>query len=122
MFAADAADAAAAASGLDEALKWLDGALDPAGPYALGSDFTIADAAMAPFALRLSVLEPLVGYAPPSGLPRFEAWRAACAARPSVKATMQPPEAGRSWAAQMTDTYKVYLADRKKMAAAAATK
>jgi len=120
MFAASEADAKAAGAALDDALKWLDGALDAKGPFALGENFTIADCAMIPFALRLAVLEPLVDYKVPSGLARFEAWRAACRARASVAATLrQTPEAGRGWEEQMVDTYKLYLGERKKAAAAA---
>jgi glutathione S-transferase len=92
MFAADPADAAPAAAALDEAVRWLDGALDPSGPYATGEAFSLADCALAPFALRLGVLGELCGYEPPADAARFAAWREACLARPSVRASMVPSD------------------------------
>jgi glutathione S-transferase len=118
----DGPEAAAAKAALDEALAWLDTELDAAGPYALGAQFTLADCAMAPFALRLPLLAALSGYKPPQGLARYERYAAALAARPSVKASMRPPEAGRPYEEQLIDTYKVYVAQRKEAAAAAAAK
>lgn len=118
MFATDAPEAAAAASALDEAIRWLDGALDPSGPYACGDAFTLADCALAPFAIRLGVLGPLCGYEPPAGAARVAAWREACLARPSVRASMVPSDP-QAYLDKMLDTYKSYVADRKAAAAAA---
>ena len=57
----------------------------------------------------------------PSGLPRLARYRDAVLARPSVKATMQPPEPSRSYMEQMADTYRTYIDNRRKAAAAAST-
>lgn len=112
MFASEA-DSEAAKKGLDEAVAWLDSALDPQGPYAAGAAFTLADAALAPFALRLPVLEGLAGYETPASAKRVAAWTAALLERPSVQASMAPPDPKRTYQEQLLDTYKDYVAARK---------
>jgi glutathione S-transferase len=49
------------------ACSWLEGQLSAEGPFSVGATFTLADAAMAPFLMRLSLLEALSGYAMPAG-------------------------------------------------------
>lgn len=51
----------------------------------LGEAFTLVDCALAPFGLRLGVLEGLCGYKVPADLSRVARWREAVAARPSVQ-------------------------------------
>lgn len=48
---------AAAASALDNELLWLVDNMHPQGPLALGPELSLVDAAVAPFLLRLFVLE-----------------------------------------------------------------
>ncbi|KAI8474547.1 MAG: glutathione S-transferase [Monoraphidium minutum] len=119
MFAANEADAAAAAKTLDEAVAWLESAIDATGPYATGPDFTLADCALAPFIIRLAVLDPLFGYSVPASATRLAAWRDACLARPSVAATIAPPDASRSYTDQMVEVYRAFTAASRSKAAAA---
>lgn len=108
-----------AAAALDEAVRWLDGALDPKGPFALGENFTLADCALAPFAIRLRLLEPLSGYKAPEDASRVHAWVEACLARPSVQRTMVQEDPDKSYFEQLLEVYRKYVDDRKKAAAVA---
>lgn len=121
-------DANAAAAALDDALRWLDGELAAGGgPFALGAQFTLADCAVAPFVLRLGLLQPLAGYEAPEGLARLEAYRAALLARPSVRATMvagggdgsggDSGDAAEGYFKALLETYTNYVAERRKAAA-----
>jgi hypothetical protein len=56
----------------------------------------------------------------PASLARVARYRDAVLSRPSVKATMQPPEGG-SYFEQMANTYRTYIDNRRKAAAAAAS-
>lgn len=105
---------------LDEALQWLEKELDASGPFAMGSDWTLADCAMGPFIIRLGLLKEVCGYEVPASLARVARYRDAVLSRPSVKATMQPPEGG-SYFEQMANTYRTYIDNRRKAAAAAAS-
>lgn len=119
MFAATEEDTAAASAALDDALQWLEGALHPTGPFALGDSFTLADCAIAPFLIRLQLIEALNGYKVPAGLSRVAAYQDAILARPSVQGSMAAaPDSSRPYLDQLVDTYKVYVEDRKKAAAA----
>lgn len=115
MFApAGGPDAGAAASALSEALAWFDAELAAGGgPYAMGANFTLADAAIAPFMLRLGVLARLCDYEVPTGLKALESYRSALRAHPAVAASMVPPEGAGSYEDAMLDTYRAYVAARK---------
>ncbi len=118
MFAPAGADSDAAGAALSEALAWFDSELSKGGgPYALGENFTLADAAIAPFMLRLGVLCALCGYGVPAGLKALEAYRAAVAAHPAVVASMVPPEGAGTYEEAMLATYRSYVGERKAAAA-----
>jgi len=53
----DKAVQAAAAASLDVELQWLVDVLHPVGPFALGPELSLVDCAVAPFLIRLSVLQ-----------------------------------------------------------------
>jgi glutathione S-transferase len=63
------------------------------GPYFAGSRFTLADAAYAPSFERFAVLPALKAYGVPDRFARIGEWRAALAARDSVRACADPLEA-----------------------------
>ena len=42
---------------LHEQLRWLEGHFDSMGPYFMGAQFSIADASLLPFFLRLPLLQ-----------------------------------------------------------------
>lgn len=121
MFAADPAAAAAAGEELNAAVRWLEAeAAKSSGPFFMGPELGLVDAAIIPFIIRLGLLEQLAGYTAPADTPRLTAWKEACLAHPAVQGSMQPPDASRPYLDQMADTYKDYIAKRRAAAAAAA--
>jgi glutathione S-transferase len=106
-------EAPAAGKALGEALTWLDSALDPTGPYAAGANFTLADAALTPFVIRVSLLQGLIGYKVPEGLDRVKAWQAVVLDRQSVKDSIVPPDPSKGWEEQLLESYRAYLASRR---------
>jgi len=113
------ADSAAAGKDLDEGLRWLESQISAAGgPFVAGSSFTLADAAMAPFMIRLPVLGELCGYKLPEDVPLVSAYITKITSHPSVAASINPPDSSRSYHEQMLETYKDYTAARKAAAAA----
>ncbi|KAI9189381.1 hypothetical protein H9P43_000814 [Blastocladiella emersonii ATCC 22665] len=79
----------AAAAKLLDGIRALQTTLDPAGPFALGTDFTIADVLTAPFVVRIVAVEHFRGFKVPetAEFARFRAWRAVLEARASLVAT-----------------------------------
>jgi glutathione S-transferase len=77
----------AARDGLRRRFEQLEGTLPAAGPWFAGAAFSVVDAAFAPAFRYFEVIEAddLL-----DGLPRLGAWRAALAARPSVRGAMEP--------------------------------
>jgi glutathione S-transferase len=67
-------------------LDQLEGMLSPAGPYAMGGAFTLADCALVPTFFFTGLLLPMLG-APPftEGHPRLAAWWTKVQERPSVQ-------------------------------------
>jgi glutathione S-transferase len=53
----DASVQAAAAAAMDGELQWLVDSMHPQGPFALGQELGLVDCAIAPFLIRLCVLE-----------------------------------------------------------------
>ena len=54
-----------AAAALHEQLRWLEGRFDSMGPWVMGAEFSLVDASLLPFFLRLPVLQHYRGF----GLP-----------------------------------------------------
>ena len=88
-------DAAAAdAATLTAELDWLNTHADSAGPFYCGAAFSIADAALVPFFLRMFELQARVGFEIPGRCDRLIKWYAAVVERPSVIASLETPEEG----------------------------
>jgi glutathione S-transferase len=115
---------AAAVSKLREGLRAMDAFLSattPDGPFLLGSEFSLAEAATAPFAQRLSIVLP--GLRPELGGPqawidedkleRLRAWMDAVCTRESCVESLPPPE-------ELLTSYKRML-ERMQQAAPQAT-
>ena len=51
---------------LSEHLHWLEGRFDSAGPYIMGKEFSLVDASLLPFFLRLPVLQHYRGFSLPA--------------------------------------------------------
>ncbi len=83
--APDAASYAAKRRALRGRLARIEAELDPAGPYFAGAAFGLVDAAFAPVFRYFDVIDPATCEDSLQGLPRVVAWRAALAARASVK-------------------------------------
>ncbi|MCG2583716.1 glutathione S-transferase family protein [Massilia sp. TS11] len=92
--AADAGALAAQRAALRQRFERLEQELD-AGPYFGGAAFSIVDAAFAPAFRYFEVFDRLADVGVFSGLARVQAWRAALAARPSVRQAVGPDYAQR---------------------------
>ncbi|KAI9184226.1 hypothetical protein H9P43_003279 [Blastocladiella emersonii ATCC 22665] len=90
----DAAKQPEATEKLLEGIRAVQAFLSADGPYALGAEFTIADILTAPFLARFVVNEHYRNFVVPDTpeYARFNRWRAALAARPSVVATTPDKE------------------------------
>lgn len=82
--ATDPAVAVAKRAALCDRLERIETELS-SGPYFAGADFGMADAVYAPLFRYFDIIEPAVSQAIFDDLPRVLAWRAALAARPSVR-------------------------------------
>ena len=90
----DVPTADARRSALRDKLRRLEAELG-AGPYFAGPDFGMVDAVYAPLFRYFGIIDPAVSQAVFDGLPRITAWRAALAARPSVRDAVVPDYADR---------------------------
>eukprot|EP00877_Chromochloris_zofingiensis_P011217 jgi/Chrzof1/6349/Cz18g05080.t1 len=113
MFATDPSSQETATSALNDALSWLESQAHPEGPYFMGPQFTLVDCAIAPFFVRLKLLDNLKGYRMPDDYQRLQRWLSACLDRPSVKDSMKPPEPNKPYMDQLLDSYKAYIAHRQ---------
>ena len=78
---------------LTKELEWLEAHADAAGPYFNGVRFSLADAALIPFFLRMFELKARSGFEIPARCERLIRWYGACASRASVIGTLvTPPE------------------------------
>jgi glutathione S-transferase len=82
--ATDPATADAKRAAFRDRLRKLEGELG-AGPYFAGVAFGMVDAVYAPLFRYFAIIDPTVSQAIFEGFPRVSAWRAALAARPSVR-------------------------------------
>ena len=80
---------------LTKELEWLEAHADAAGPYYNGACFSMADAALIPFFLRMFELKARSGFEIPARCEKLIRWYGACASRESVIGTLNtPPEVG----------------------------
>eukprot|EP00775_Hariotina_reticulata_P005210 gene5210-5448_t len=120
MFGTDASATGPAQEELTKVLQWVEGLVNKEGPYFLGRDFSLVDAAIIPFYLRLQVLQDLGLYEIPTAeLPKLTAWCEAASSHPAVQGSMQPPDASKSYMEQLKEVYVEYISRRKAAAAAA---
>ena len=54
-----------AAAALNEQLRWLEGHFDSMGPFVMGAEFSLVDASLLPFFLRLPMLHHYRGFSLP---------------------------------------------------------
>jgi glutathione S-transferase len=91
LYAAPDADGyAAKRQALRARLARMEAELDPSGPFFAGAAFGLVDAAFAPAFRYFDVIDPAIGEDSFDRLPRVAAWRAALAARPSVRSAVVP--------------------------------
>lgn len=111
-------DAAMAALGAE--IEWLEAHADSAGPFLCGRDFSIADAALIPFFLRMFELRARAGFELPSRCTRLIRWYGAVADRPSVGASLELPEGeGDNYETALQRFFVGYLGPRPAAATAA---
>ena len=72
-------------------LEWLEAHADAAGPYFCGAHFSLADAALIPFFLRMFELRARSGFEIPARCERLIRFYGACASRSSVIGTLNTP-------------------------------
>jgi len=76
---------------LTSELEWLEAHADAAGPYFNGACFSLADAALIPFFLRMFELKARSGFEIPARCEKLIRWYGACASRASVIGTLNTP-------------------------------
>lgn len=76
---------------LTKELEWLEAHADAAGPYYNGAHFSMADAALIPFFLRMFELKARSGFEIPARCEKLIRWYGACASRASVIGTLNTP-------------------------------
>ncbi len=84
LHAVDTATADTRRTALRDKLRKLEAELGD-GPYFAGHTFGMVDAVFAPFLRYFGIIDPAVSHTVFDGLQRVSAWRAALAARPSVR-------------------------------------
>lgn len=72
-------------------LEWLELHADAAGPFYNGVRFSLADAALIPFFLRMFELKARSGFEIPARCEKLIRWYGACAGRESVIGTLNTP-------------------------------
>ena len=72
-------------------LEWLEAHADAAGPFYNGARFSMADAALIPFFLRMFELKARSGFEIPARCEKLLRWYGACASRESVIGTLNTP-------------------------------
>lgn len=72
-------------------LEWLEAHADAAGPFYNGARFSLADAALIPFFLRMFELKARSGFEIPARCEKLIRWYGACASRESVIGTLNTP-------------------------------
>lgn len=92
---------------LNAELEQLQEKLSPDGPYFQGEQFSLVDAAVLPWLLRLPLLKHYRGYELPDSLDRLKKYIAASKERPSVQATLKTPD-GEDYDAAMIRVYEKY--------------
>lgn len=98
-------------------MKWLESQAHDDGPFFSGSQFSMVDAAIAPWFLRQDSLTKFRGFEMPSDVPKLQRWMRAVMDRPSVKATQRHPE-GRDYRTELINHYEWYATNRAKSTSA----
>lgn len=107
----------AATAALTAELDWLEAHADSNGPFFCGAEFSLADAGIVPFFLRLFELKARTGFEIPSRCTKLVRWYGAVVERPSVGATLAaPPSEGDDYEAALTKFFVGYLGPRPAVA------
>jgi glutathione S-transferase len=77
---------------LTQALEHVQAKMTPGGPYFTGENFTMVDAAILPWLLRLPVVKEFRGYELPESLDALKQYIAASNERPSVQQSCKAPD------------------------------
>lgn len=115
----DKAEQEEAAGQLSRACEWLDCHCDADGPYFLGPKFTLVDAALAPFFLRLPALEHYRSFSLPMDCIKLRDCADNIAKRDSVKASCESPKSNMSYDQFLIWVYERYAAGNAKSTSAA---
>jgi glutathione S-transferase len=97
---------------------WLEGEAHLSGPFFMGSDFSLVDAALAPWFLRQHILEHYRGFSLPRDTPRLHKWMDVIAAHPAVKATQTHPEGDEKYPEELLNHYSKYADNTAKSTSA----
>lgn len=108
----------AAVAALAAEIDWLEAHADSAGPFLCGKEFSIADAAVVPFFLRMFELRARAGFELPGRCARLIRWYGAVAARDSVAKSLELPAGeGDDYEAALARFFVGYLGPRPAQAA-----
>jgi glutathione S-transferase len=100
-------------------LEWLDSQADPEGPFFLGKQFTLVDAALAPFFLRLPVLKHYRGFELPQDCVKLRDWGDTIKQHKSVAATCVSPKPDMNFDQYLEWVYERYATGDAKSTSAA---
>lgn len=101
-----------AAAEAEAELQWLESQIHEEGPFFLGEQLTLVDAALAPWFLRLPIYEDFRGWTLDSSkFPKLAKWVEVLKTTPAVTATFQPPKGG-DYHEALKEGYKEMLGDR----------
>ena len=78
------------------------------GPFLLGANFSLVDAAVLPWFLRMYILKQYRGFELPASCTRLAAWCGNISTRQSVLQTMVPPQGSSDYAKALLQHYERY--------------
>ncbi|EIE20099.1 glutathione S-transferase [Coccomyxa subellipsoidea C-169] len=119
----DVGQQAEVAEQLQAECDWLEDNADQAGPFFMGTEFSLVDCAMIPWFVRGYILKHFRQLElPPQRCTKLQRWVKAALERPSVKGTFQAPEEGTSYEDKLLEHYVRYADGSANSTSAAAFK
>jgi len=101
------------------ACEWLDAQCDAEGPYFMGPQFSLVDAALAPFFLRMPALDHYRNFKLPQDCVKLREWSEKVVKRPSVQGTCMSPKPDMTYSQYLIWVYERYAAGNAKSTSAA---